>query len=207
MNHQLSPAGQAVFDHLRSVFPEHETVAEGPWPGPIRDLVPDLHIVRVRPRRDRRDWLYVTASLWHATQRHGHALDFALFTPEASPVHVETLTMTAFYHASGGRHELDLGHTVPIGRPWLPGSKCSHLLVSLPYLWGPALENCRVPEGHTRILWLLPISKEEKRFRHAHGLEALEQKLQDAAIDPVDPHRSPVIPAPQRRWWFIKRRA
>jgi len=205
VSHQLSPAGQAVVDHLRSVFPEREIVVEGPWPGPVHDLVPDLHIARVRPHRDRSDWLYVTASLWHATQREGHALDFALFAPEASPTHVETLTMTAFYHATGGRHELDHGHTVPIGRSWIPGSKCSHLLVSLPYPWGPKLEICEVPDGHTRVLWLLPITKEEKAFRHTHGLEALEQKLEDAAIDPLDPHREPVVSAPRRRW-FTRRR-
>jgi hypothetical protein len=192
---QLSVAGEAVVKHLWSVFPGQEVVVEGPWPGPIRDLVPDLHIARVRPRRDRKHWLYVTASLWHATQRHGHALDFALFAPEVSPIHLETLTMTAYYHATGGSYELDHSHTVPIGRPWLPGSKCSHLLVSLPYPWGPKLEQCDVPGGHSRILWLLPISEEERVFRHAHGLEALEQKLEDAAIDPLDPEREPVIPA------------
>ena len=59
--------------------------------------------------------------------------------------------------------------------------------------------------GHSRILWLLPISEEEKVFRHTHGLEALEQKFQDAAIVPVDPHREPVIPVRRVRGVWRRR--
>jgi hypothetical protein len=138
---------------------------------------------------------YVTAGLWDATQVHGRGPEFLRYAPTvADDVHVETLTMVAYYHALGHGHVLDLGHTVPIGRPWIPGYGCDHLLVSLPYPWDPTLENCTVPNGHIRLLWLLPITEAEKTFRRTHDLEALEQRLKTAAIIPTDPHRPSVVP-------------
>ncbi|MFI1994451.1 suppressor of fused domain protein [Actinoplanes sp. NPDC020271] len=123
-----------------------------------------------------------------------HGLEFVLAAPTSDDeIHVETLTMIAYYHATGGDYALDHGHTVPIGRPWLPGSPCDHLLVSLPYPWGPELEHCDVPGGHARVLWLLPITGAEKRFRHSDGLEALEQRFEAAGIIPTDPYREAVV--------------
>lgn len=51
--------------------------------------------------------------------------------------------MTAHFHRTGSA--LGLGHTVNFGRPWLPGSSCTHGLVSLPYLFGPELEWLQQP--------------------------------------------------------------
>lgn len=177
--------------HLAALFPGTEITVLPPTPGRIHRRV-SLHILKLRTPEN--GWLYATTGLWDATQRHGHALEFVLNAPTAEDdTHVETLTMTAWYHALGGTHELDLGHTVPIGRPWLPGSHCDHLLVSLPYPWGPELEECELPEGHARVLWLLPITEAEKIYRHRHDLEALEQRLEDAEIIPTDRHRASVI--------------
>jgi hypothetical protein len=46
------------------------------------------------------------------------------------PRAVELLAMTAHYHRGG---KLGLGHTLPVGEPWVPGSRCDCLLVS----WDP----------------------------------------------------------------------
>jgi hypothetical protein len=46
---------------------------------------------------------------------------------------------TVYYHRPG---RLGLGHTLPIGEPWLPESACDHWLVSLPYPFGPDLQTC-----------------------------------------------------------------
>lgn len=192
--HDLSPAAQAVVDHLSRCFPPGEVVIEAPVPGPMHQLVPHLHIARIQPDPTARSWLYVTASLWPATQREGHGLDFALFAPAQSSWHVETLTTVAYYHATGGTYALGHGHTVAIGQPWLPGSTCDYLLVSLPYPWGQGFEICPVPGGHTRLLWLLPITADEKAYRHEHGLEALEQRLEAAGIAFLDPGRPSTVP-------------
>ncbi|GIF74880.1 suppressor of fused domain protein [Asanoa siamensis] len=192
MNHDLTPAGRALVRHFDELFPGDAAVLLPPAPGPIAGLVPNLHVLRTRPPDG--GLVYATVGLWDATQRDGHGLEFVLHAPgPADEAHVETLTMVAYYHASGGDYVLDHGHTVPIGRPWLPGSGCDHLLVSLPYPWGPDLEECPLPGGHARVLWLLPITGAEKRFRHDHDLEALEQRLEDAGIVPTDPLRRCVV--------------
>ncbi|MFF0298846.1 suppressor of fused domain protein [Kitasatospora sp. NPDC004614] len=107
------------------------------------------------------------------------------------PRFAELLTMVASYHAS---HRLGIEHSFPIGEPWLPGSACDHLLLSLPYLHGPALEHCPLPGGgEARVLWLLPVTSAEIAFRRAHGHEALEQLFDEHAIDPTDPRRPSVV--------------
>nr|BFE60363.1 hypothetical protein GCM10020063_048890 [Dactylosporangium thailandense] len=192
VDHELTPASRALLEHVRARFPGRDVAVLPPAPGPVHHLVPDLHILSVAPEEGGR--LYVTSGLWDATQRNGHGLEFLLYAPAADDeLHAETLTMVAYYHASGGDYALDHGHTVSIGRPWAGESACDHLLVSLPYPWGPALETCPLPGGHARLLWLLPITADEKTFRHSRGLEALEQRLESAAINPVDPHRPAVV--------------
>ncbi|MEH0936595.1 suppressor of fused domain protein [Micromonospora psammae] len=193
MDHQLSPSAEVLREHLARRFPTRPLDVLPPVAGPIHRQVPDFHVLRLAPGPGEGGWLYVTAGLWEATRRHGHALEFVLLAPEHADLHVETLTMVAYYHGSGGSYALDHGHTVPIGRPWLPGSACDHLLVSLPYPWGESLEVCPVTDGHLRLLWLLPITAAEKTYRHEHDLEALEQRLEDAGINPVDPRRPSVV--------------
>ncbi|MFE5519143.1 suppressor of fused domain protein [Streptomyces virginiae] len=97
----------------------------------------------------------------------------------------------ANYHCGG--HQLDLEHSVPIGEPWVPGSTCDHLLISLPYLHGPDLEHCPLPGGHARILWTLPVTAAEIGFRRRQGHEALEQLFDEAEINPIDPFRASVV--------------
>lgn len=193
MDHDLTPASHALLEHLHDRFPGREVAVLPPTPGPIHDRVPALHILSLTPQEGGR--LYVTAGLWDATQEHGHGLEFVLHTPVAADdVHVETLTMIAYYHATGHDYALGHGHTVAIGRPWVHGSTCDDLLVGLPYPWGEELETCAVPGGHIRVLWLLPITEAEKTFRHTHDLEALEQRFEAAGIVPTDPCRRSVVP-------------
>jgi hypothetical protein len=191
VDHELTPASRALLEHLRAYFAGRDVGILAPAAGPIHDLVPALHVLTVDPAQGRR--LYTTAGVWDATQNDGHGLEFVLHAPRADDRHVETLTMAAYYHATGGDYTLGLGHTVPIGRPWIPGSMCDHLLVSLPYPWEPELETCIFPDGRIRVLWLLPITEQEKIFRHSHDLEALEQRLEAAAIIPTDPRRPSVV--------------
>jgi hypothetical protein len=68
--------------------------------------------------------------------------------------------MEAALHADK-RYRLRAGSAVNIGRPWMDGSGADHLLVSLPYPYGPALETCELGERHVRFLWLVPITAAE----------------------------------------------
>lgn len=98
--------------------------------------------------------------------------------------------MTAYHRAD---HRLDLEHSLPIGEPWLPGSHCDHLLISLPYPHGPDLEKCPLADGHARILRVLPVTAAEMEYRRTQGHEALERLFDENAIVPTDPRRPSVV--------------
>jgi hypothetical protein len=101
---------------------------------------------------------------------------------------VELLTVVAHYHRTG--RALGLGHTVNFGRPWLPGSRCTHGLISLPYLDGPNLE--WLAEPRIQFLWLIPVTEAEVRYKRQHGLEALEQRFEESQFNYLDPVRASV---------------
>ncbi|WP_367325969.1 suppressor of fused domain protein [Streptomyces sp. HUAS ZL42] len=123
-------------------------------------------------------------------EKHGHGLEFVMTAHVRDQRFIDLMAMIAYYHCGG--HRLDLEHSMPIGEPWVPGSTCDHLLISLPYLHGPDLEHCPLPGGHARILWTLPVTTAEIEFRRRHGHEALEQLFDEAEIIPTDPFRSSV---------------
>jgi hypothetical protein len=179
--------------HYDSVF-EKDRIDEVHWtPGPMTSRLPDFHIVKVRPDRPEGLWTYATIGAWAATRDEPASLEFVAVARSEAAVIMERLAHAAYYHAGPPTNRLGVGHTVPIGEGWVPGSPLDHILVSLPYLWGPKLEHCPVSDRHVQVVWLLPIHKIERDFKQRHGVEALEQKLEAAAIDYLDPFRPPVV--------------
>lgn len=100
--------------------------------------------------------------------------------------------MLANFHADQ-RYRLDLGKVVGIGDPWMEGSACDHLLVSLPYPYGPKLEWLRLPDTCIRFLWLMPVTAREGAFAELNGAEELEKKFDTAKPDYINPKRASVI--------------
>ncbi|WP_329493238.1 suppressor of fused domain protein [Kitasatospora herbaricolor] len=187
-------ARTALLDHLRRTLPGRVIDEVAGVEGPIEDRVPGFRIFRIRPAHPGGSWLYVTSGCWESTQHDGHGTEFFLAAPRDEWVNLESVTVNAYYHCGPVHLRLDVGHTVPIGRPRLDDSDCDHYLVSLPYPFGPEFEVCTWDGGaHARILWLLPITRAEKDFRREGGLEALESLFDEQAIDPVDPQRASVV--------------
>ncbi|MGW5636769.1 suppressor of fused domain protein [Streptomyces sp. NPDC003832] len=185
------PAAEAVETHVRAFFEGHRVEAVDYDLGPDRrEAVPDLRILVVEPGPRGDSWAYVTAGCRAAVQKDGHGLEFVMTAHVRDQRFIDLMAMIAYYHCGG--HPLGLQHSMPIGEPWVPGSTCDHLLISLPYLHGPDLEHCSVPGGHARILWTLPVTTAEIEYRRRHGHEALEQLLDDAGIIPTDPFRASV---------------
>ncbi|WP_436795624.1 suppressor of fused domain protein [Actinospongicola halichondriae] len=185
--------GLALREHAELFFAGHDIV-EREWPGgPIAERIPDFSVLAVAPGPRFNRWTYITRGCWSATQEDGHGLEFVLSAPDGSDRHVELMTINAYYHSGPESQRLDLGHTVPIGEEWTPGSACDHLLVSLPYAYGPDLEICSWLDGHARLLSLIPITEAEREYKAAHGLEALESKLEEAHTDFSNPARESVI--------------
>ena len=103
---------------------------------------------------------------------------------------VELLAMTVFYHRGG---KLGLGHTLPLGEPWMEGSMCDHFLVSLPYPFGPDLEIVHVGDRHVEFLWLLPITEAERDLKVADGLETLESRFEEVGLHYWEIDRTSVV--------------
>lgn len=188
-----TPAGtDAVANHQHKYFAGHVSV-ERRWPGPIDQRAPGMRVHEFAPGPRTPAWTYASVGVWSATHTaEGHGLEFVMLAPGQYDRMVELVTLAAFFHAGPESQRLDLGHTVPIGEPWLPGSSCDHLLVSLPYTFGPELEWTEWEGGHARHLWLLPITEAERQFKVEFGQEALEQRLENAAVVPTDPQRASV---------------
>lgn len=184
-------AADAVESHVRAFFMGHAVEIVDYDLGPERrEAIPALRVLVVEPGPRSDNWAYVTAGCWGPMEKHGHGLEFVMTAPVRDQRFIELMAMIAYYHCGG--HQLALEHSMPIGEPWIPGSTCDHLLISLPYLHGPDLEHCPLPGGHARILWALPVTTAEIEFRRHHGHEALEQLFDEAQIIPTDPYRASV---------------
>ncbi|WP_393916404.1 suppressor of fused domain protein [Halostreptopolyspora alba] len=108
--------------------------------------------------------------------------EFFLLSPYESRVHAETLAVVSHFN-SERKGELDVGSTLNMGRPWMSGSQMDHLLVSLPYPYGPDLENAYVGGRRVRFLWLLPVYGKEVDLIKNHSLEEFESRMDECEPD------------------------
>lgn len=186
------PIRSAIFKHVQSFWPNSTIVPEQWKEGPIQVNVPGFQVLRLTSRTQGRPVIYVTHGCFviESAQRIKH--EFFLISPAEERRHVETLTMLADFHADE-RYRLDMGSVVNIGHPWMEGSKCDHLLISIPYPYGPKLEWLKLPETCVRFLWALPITPREAAFAELNGVEALEQKFDAAKLDYMNPGRSSLV--------------
>jgi Suppressor of fused protein (SUFU) len=180
----------AVEEHVRRFFQGQQAEAVTWSTGPIVATNPHFRTLRIAPGSSGGLWHYVSVGGWAATEGQGYGLEFVISTPAATPRAVELLAMTVYYHQT---RRLGLGHSFPVGEPWLAGSACDHMLVSLPYPFGPDLQTCHVGDLHVEILWLVPITQAERDYKVASGQEALEQRFEDAGLRYWDLQRASVV--------------
>lgn len=158
-----------------------------PEAGPVHQLPKEFEVLVFR-RRD--TLLYATCCM--SLPSDEERVELHLLTRSTEGFHpelIELMAAVAHYHRTGAR--LGLGHSVNFGRPWTEGATSSFGLISLPYLDGPSLEWMVAPA--VRCLWLIPITEEEREFKKSAGTEALEQRLEAAQFDYLDPFRRSVI--------------
>lgn len=186
------PIRSAILEHIQNFWPNSTIVRELWNEGPIQDNVPGFQVLRLTSRTPGRPVVYVTHGCFVIEPIQHIKHEFFLISPVEERRHVETLTMLANFHADK-RYRLDVGSVVSIGDRWMPGSKCDHLLISIPYPYGPKLEWLKLPDICVRFLWALPITPQEAAFAELKGLEALEQKFDAAKLDYMNPGRASVI--------------
>lgn len=184
---------EALKRHLNLFWPERNK-EEFQWAfGPTRVRLPRFRVVRVAPKESNEAWIYVSLGAWEAGSNEQTGLEFLITSPEETPRHIETLAMIANYHADP-RFRLHIGDTPSIGHGWIEGSACDHLLVTLPYQYGPKFEICHVDNSrHVRFLWLVPITAGEASYVRDNGAEAFEARLEEAGLDVLDPNRQSVV--------------
>lgn len=136
-------------------------------------------------------WTYATCCMSQPDDIE--CIELHMFSPIQSQPLVELLTVVSHFHRTG--EALQSGDTVCFGRPWLLASKCDCGLISLPYLDGPAIEECGIPPSSkiVRCLWLVPITESERDFKREHGLEMLEKRFEETRFNYLDPGRMSVV--------------
>lgn len=181
---------QRVRRHVEGFFVNHLLTPRDFDEGPIQAVLPGFHTIEVGPGPRLGRTTYVSVGAGFPDDGDAH-LELVTVASSPSRRHSELLAMASHYHRTGER--LGLGHTFPIGEPWVPGSTLEHFLVSLPYPFGPELEHLAISGHEVRFLWLLPISTSERDHQRAHGIEALEARFEVAKIPYWDPKRRPVV--------------
>jgi Suppressor of fused protein (SUFU) len=153
------------------------------------DLPRDFRVLQFQPHADREMWTYATCGM--SDESDDLPIELHIFSKNESVELIELLFSIAHYHRTG--HPLGLGHTVNFGKPWLADSLCEFGLISLPYLDGPDLENIFFQDGKRgQCLWLIPITRAELDFKKSRGLDALEERLEEAGFNYLDPARKSV---------------
>ena len=184
-----------VREHVKSFWPASAVMEHIQSAGPINDSLPGFMIITAMPANHKEPSIYVTNGCFAVETGLHIRHEFFLLSPRPEVSHIHTLTMLANFHADE-RYRLDVGKVVAIGDPWLAGSTCDHVLVSLPYPYaarGQELEWLRLEDVCVRFLWLMPITAREAAFAELHGTEALEQKFDQQKPDYLDPFRTSVI--------------
>jgi hypothetical protein len=182
----------ALAGHLTAFWPDR-AVERFVWTaGPLRQRLPRWRVWRFAPQTPADSWIYVTVGAWEARAVEP-ALEFFFLSRREDPILIESLAMLTYFHADTAYQALQRGEIVDLGRPWMDDSAHDHLLITLPYPFGPALEWCCADGFHVRFLWAAPISRAEAELCHRDGLEALEQRLERSGVKMTDPARPSVV--------------
>ncbi len=192
MNVDPVSARDALFraiDRLWQV--NHKELLEWEAPG-VREGLPRFRVACIHPANTGEPFVYLSCGAWEASVKGALGQEFFLLASHPDPAHVDTIGAVALAHLAG-KGLLGLGTVLPLGRPWVEGSACDHLLVTLPYPYGPNLERVPVSDGFALAFrWLVPITPAEAALAQAQGGEAVEQRLEAARADFLDPRRSSV---------------
>ncbi len=144
-----------IHDHVRRFFAGHK-VKERQWAESfISELYPDFSVLEIEPGSKAGNWNFVSSGTWEVAQEGAGLTEFTIITDKPGLRQIQILTMNHLYHRD---HNLIVGDSYALGDPWVKGSKCTHMLVSLPYPYGPDFEICAFGDSHLHIYWLLPVA-------------------------------------------------
>jgi hypothetical protein len=157
--------------------------------GPTEKLPHDFRILEFPPTSKRGMWTYATCGMSQNDDNEG--VELHIFSSNQDSGLIELLAAVAFYHRN--TENLNLNHTVNFGKSWQGNSKCTHGLISLPYLDGPQLEDMIFEDKTVKFYWLIPITRDELEFKKANGIEALEAQFDNTNFNYLDADRQSII--------------
>jgi hypothetical protein len=189
-NDPTSHIRRALHDHFDSFWPGHDKSLIRLEDHPITTTAPNFRVACIHPQSDDEPWAYLSIGGFELSHERSCGLEFLLLARDKSEHLAQTLALVASLHSQA---PLRQGSVVDLQDPWIRGSEHRHLLVTLPYPYGPGLEYCTAGLYSLRILWLLPITQSEFELLKQDGVEALEAHFEQEGIDFLDPTRASVV--------------
>jgi hypothetical protein len=179
-----------LIGHYQSVWgPDYNGLhAKG---GRSGELPAVFFVLEFPPTIGRGVWVYATIGM--SIQRDEVPIEVHLFSPRKHAEHVDTLAAIAHYHRTGT--SLGPNHTVNLGRPWMPLSRCDCALISPPFPDGKAMTTIegRDHSQETQLLWMMPITQAEREYAKAHGIEEFWTRFDQNPVSYVDVQRESVV--------------
>lgn len=176
--------------HLDTFWQLNDKAMFRPSDPMVSERLPELRVARMAPGGPSDPWAHVTIGAFEVTAGGGRGWEFLLLGGLASDEHVQTLGLVVRRHLLS---PLDVGDVVALGRPWVSGSACDHLLACPPYPYNVSLERCETADGPIRVVWMVPIHPDEAKLAREEGAEALERRLQEAGVDFLEPRRPSTV--------------
>ena len=149
----------------------------------------EFRVIEIPPFDQRNMWTYATCCMSSCEDKL--PIELHIFSKVKNIALVELLTAIAYYHINDNK--LGHGHTINFGKQIEDHSKCTHGLISLPYLDGPKLEILKYEECTIRFLWLIPITQQELIIKKEKGLEALENLFQNNNFNYLNFKRNSIV--------------
>src|SRR5215211_2282142 len=104
--------------HVQHFFSGHAVTEHRPDAVRVYEHLPHFHVLQVGPGPKAPFLTYISLGAWEMLAPDLTAFEFALIAPEPDDRHLRLIAMLAYYHTlDHGR--LGVGHTLPIGHPWL----------------------------------------------------------------------------------------
>lgn len=186
----IQKRSQEIHDHVQRFF-AGQKVKERQWTESyVLDLYPYFSVLEIEPGPIAGNWNYVSSGTWEMAQEGAGLTEFTIITDKPGLRQIQILTMNQVYHRD---HNLILGDSYALGEPWVKGSNCTHILISLPYPYGPGFEQCAIGDGHLHIYWLLPITEREHDYKVRNGADALEEVFETKGLEYWKTKRKSVI--------------
>lgn len=179
----------ALHDHLDAYWVGYDKSMIRVADHAVTAAAPDFRVACIHPRSDDEPWAYVSLGGYALSPDPTCGLEFLVLGRTADEQLAQVLALASALHSQS---PLKHGSVIDLQEPWTEGSTLQHLLVTLPYPYGPDLERCQAGTYSVRILWLLPITAGEFALLKQDGLEALEGRFEEAGIDFLDPARASV---------------